>query len=120
MAWLVGREQEPAFYSLLLQQTEEILPIVYTPTVGQACQEYHRLPTTPVGLHLRATDASFLDRLRAWPHQNVRCCAYSQSKLSRLQRNPTHVGHGAASNPGPNFCCSLPNACNQLLWHAQQ
>lgn len=66
------RESEPAFYSLLLQQTEEILPIVYTPTVGEACQRYHRLPLTPVGLHLRATDPCFLTKLQAWPHQNVR------------------------------------------------
>ncbi len=69
---LHSRESEPAFYSLLLQQTEEILPIVYTPTVGEACQRYHRLPLTPVGLHLRATDPCFLTKLQAWPHQNVR------------------------------------------------
>ena len=67
-----SRECEPAFYSLLLQQTEEILPIVYTPTVGEACQRYHRLPLTPFGLHLRATDPCFLTKLQAWPHQNVR------------------------------------------------
>ncbi|CAK0739550.1 hypothetical protein CVIRNUC_001175 [Coccomyxa viridis] len=66
------REREPAFYSLLLHHAEEILPFVYTPTVGEACQRYHRLPLTPVGLHLRATDASFLTTLRAWPHQDVR------------------------------------------------
>ncbi|CAL5223762.1 g6326 [Coccomyxa viridis] len=66
------RESEPAFYRLLLQQTEEILPIVYTPTVGEACQRYHRLPLTPVGLHLRATDPCFLTKLQAWPHQDVR------------------------------------------------
>lgn len=69
------REREPAFYSLLLHHAEEILPFVYTPTVGEACQRYHRLPLTPVGLHLRATDASFLTTLRAWPHQDVRCAA---------------------------------------------
>ena len=71
----VCREGEPAFYSLLLHHAEEILPFVYTPTVGEACQRYHRLPLTPVGLHLRATDPSFLTALRAWPHQDVRCAA---------------------------------------------
>ena len=47
---------------------------MYTPTVGEACQRYHALPLTPRGLYLRATDAGrFLERLRAWPRQDIRC-----------------------------------------------
>ena len=61
------------FYQLLLKHTEEILPYVYTPTVGEACQQYSHLPISTRGLYLRATDAgSFLDKLRAWPQQCVR------------------------------------------------
>ena len=47
---------------------------MYTPTVGEVCQRYHALPLTPRGLYLRATDAGrFLERLRAWPRQDIRC-----------------------------------------------
>jgi hypothetical protein len=53
--------------------TEEILPYVYTPTVGEACQRYHSLGVPTYGLYLRASDrGAFLQRLRALPQQGVR------------------------------------------------
>ena len=75
---LCRRLQEGQFYSLLIQHTEEVLPYVYTPTVGEACQRYHHLPLVPKGLYLRATQSErFLDILRAWPQQDVRCCRHA-------------------------------------------
>jgi malate dehydrogenase (oxaloacetate-decarboxylating) len=40
------------FYALLAQNIEELLPIVYTPTVGEGCQKFSRLFRKPHGLFL--------------------------------------------------------------------
>jgi hypothetical protein len=32
------------YFHLLMTRTEELLPYIYTPTVGEACETYHELP----------------------------------------------------------------------------
>src|SRR2546429_9720519 len=43
---------EVLFYRLLLDHIEEMTPIVYTPVVAQACQEFSHIYRRPRGLFL--------------------------------------------------------------------
>ena len=43
---------ETLFYSLIEHHTEELLPIVYTPTVGEGCQRFSEIWRKPRGLFL--------------------------------------------------------------------
>ncbi|HET9099999.1 MAG TPA: NAD-dependent malic enzyme, partial [Acidobacteriaceae bacterium] len=43
---------ETLFYALLLENIDEILPLVYTPTVGEGCQRFSEIWRKPRGLFL--------------------------------------------------------------------
>jgi malic enzyme len=64
---------ETLFYRLLIDHLEELLPIVYTPTVGLACQQFGRIYRRTRGIYLRPEDAGRVDQIFAeWPYPDVR------------------------------------------------
>ncbi len=61
------------FYRLLQEHAEEMIPIIYTPTVGQACLEYGAIFRRPQGLFISARDRGHMEEiLRHWPNIDVR------------------------------------------------
>lgn len=64
---------EALFHRLVMENLETVMPIIYTPTVGQACLEYCHIFSRPRGMYFSARDRGSIARiLRNWPHDDVR------------------------------------------------
>ena len=54
---------EPLFYRLLLEHLEEMVPIVYTPTVGQACMQMSHIQRRYRGVYITPKNIANIDQI---------------------------------------------------------
>ncbi|KAG2435604.1 hypothetical protein HYH02_011895 [Chlamydomonas schloesseri] len=63
---------ETLFYRVLVDNFTEMAPIIYTPTVGWVCVNYHKLYRRPRGMYFSAADrGDMLAMAYNWPQQDV-------------------------------------------------
>ncbi|MFV8783865.1 NAD-dependent malic enzyme [Microbulbifer sp. SA54] len=66
-------DNETLFFRLIVEHIEEMLPIIYTPTVGQACEEFSNIYRNHRGLFVSYADREYMDDiLRSATKDNVK------------------------------------------------
>ncbi len=72
---------ETLFYALLVRNVEQMLPLVYTPTVGEACQRFSEIWRKPRGLFLSYPNKDRIARILSHPrYDDVKCIVVSDGE----------------------------------------
>jgi malate dehydrogenase (oxaloacetate-decarboxylating) len=72
---------ETLFYALLVRNIEEMLPLVYTPTVGEGCQRFSQIWRKPRGLFLSYPNKDRIDQiLNHSRYDSVKCIVVSDGE----------------------------------------
>jgi len=56
-------QNDTLFYKLVTSHLEEMIPVVYTPVVGEACQKYSSIWRKPIGLYLSCKDKGHIRQI---------------------------------------------------------
>lgn len=65
---------ETLYFALITRHLDELLPMIYTPTVGAGCQQFHHIYRRPRGLFISYPSRARMDQILANPeYDNVEC-----------------------------------------------
>ncbi len=69
---------ETLYYRILVENVEEITPIIYTPVVGLACQKYNHIYRRSRGMYFSTSDrGNFEQMTKSWKNDDVQIIVVS-------------------------------------------
>ncbi len=72
---------ETLFYALITQNVAEMLPVVYTPSVGVGCERFSEIWRKPRGVYLSYPNMDRIERILGHPrYDGVRCIVVSDGE----------------------------------------
>ena len=72
---------ETLFYAFIQHNIEEVMPIVYTPTVGEGCERFSEIWRRPRGLFISYPNKDRIDQILSGAHYDkVRCIVVSDGE----------------------------------------
>ena len=97
---------ETLFYALLVRHLEQLLPLVYTPTVGEGCQRFSEIWRKPRGLFLSYPNKDRIAQILDHPrYDGIRCIVVSDgedlSTAELIRRTARAFGRSARLLPIP-------------------
>jgi malate dehydrogenase (oxaloacetate-decarboxylating)(NADP+) len=112
---LVKSTNTDLFYRLLIDNFEELMPLVYTPTIGDVCLQYSTLYTRPEALYISIKQRkSIRTILRNWMYPDPSICVVTDGSrilgLGDLGVNGVGISVCACS-PSLTYYCDVHYDC---------
>jgi len=74
-------QNQRLYYRVLVNNITDFLPVVYTPTVGLACQEFAHIFSRPYGIYVTINDlGNVRSILSNWRHRDVRAIVFTDGE----------------------------------------
>jgi hypothetical protein len=111
-------KQTDTFWKLMINNAQELLPYVYTPTVGEACEYYSNLNIQTRGLYIKQEDAGHIkDILKARKEKDIEVIVLTDGERI-LGLGGKFLWSFTSCNKSPSVFSrmSLKNDLSTFLW----